>query len=99
MKTEKDLFQIVDKLGEMLNGYLHIIDTTDTYPVEGEKSYRIYHKQGICFDIKKEVEIEDEDGEVTKWGYDFYSEWGGFNNDKTIDEMYKLIKNETKKRA
>lgn len=79
MKTpEQKLFELVDSIGEMLEGDLHIIDNTESYPVEGEKVYRVYHKDGYCWDIRKTAETEDEEtGEILKYNYDYLEEWEG----------------------
>lgn len=92
--TEQLIFEAVDKIGEILDGDLHIIDNTEAHPVEGEKSYRVYQKEGFCFDIKKVVEQENEKtGEIEKYDYQFYCEWdGGFfalNKERALELVTK----------
>ena len=94
MKTTKDLFELVESIGELLQGGLHIIDNTPEYPEHEEsKEFRVYHKSGICFDISKEVELENEEtGEIEEWSYPLYNEWDGFDNKETLQELYNLLK-------
>lgn len=92
--TEKDFFELVDKIGECQDGDIHIIDSTEDYPVEGEKKYRIYHKKGYCIDISKEARSEDENtGEVLEWDYVFLEVWDGFNS-IGLQSAYGLISND-----
>lgn len=97
---EKRLFKLVDSIGEILEGDLHIIDMTPEYnECEGEKEYRAYLKDGYCFDIKKEAKYDDETGKRKGWYYFFYSEWDGFEEctvKKAIEyiSFYKMVRSE-----
>lgn len=88
-KKEKILFDLVASMGETLDGTMHIIDMSDEHPVAEEQKFRVYHIDGFCFDVVKEVETEDDNGNVTYY-YDMYAEWDGFAN-LTIDSALKLV--------
>lgn len=78
--TEQKLFELLLKSGEFENGIIHIIDNTDSYRMcEGEGEFRVYHKGGYCFDVKKEVETEDEETGKLTYFYSVYQEWDGFD--------------------
>lgn len=97
MKTkEQILFEIVDSIGEELEGDIHIIDTTPEYPdYEGEKEYRVYHSKGLCIDVWKKAEsVNETTDEVETWDYDNYKEWDGFDN-LLIDDIIQLLKAHT----
>lgn len=90
MNLYKKLFDLVDYKGELLEGDLHILDSTDSF-YEGEKEYRVYHKDGYCFDVKKEIGEEDEEtGDVIFWEYSLYSEWDGFK-ELTVEKAINLV--------
>ena len=95
--TEKRLYEIVEATGETLNGSLHIINTSPNYKDEGEGEFRVYHKKGYCFDVKKEkvhlAEDEINEAAIDGFEYSFYSEWEGFNNDLSLPDAFMLIKN------
>lgn len=77
---EEQLFELVSELGEILEGDLHIIDMSDEYPeYEGEQSFRVYHKQGFCLDVKREANYDVETDDFINWDYYFCSEWNGFD--------------------
>ena len=97
MKTDdqKALFELVDSIGEILEGSLHIIETTEYPRCADEAKYRIYHKDGYCVDVMKEVETEDDDGKVTYY-YHYYAEWDGFKPVPTADLLIKLLKQSQK---
>lgn len=95
--TEKRLYEIIEATGETLVGSLHIINQTANYKDDGEGEFRVYHKTGYSFDVKKEkVDLaEDEVNEdaIDGFEYTFYQEWDGFNNDLSLKDAYLLIKN------
>ena len=96
MNQYKKLFDIVNEVGETLDGELHIIDTSDEYPVfEGDKKYRVYHKDGYCFDTEKVGYENEKTGELSGFEYEFYSEWDDFKKIHLVDAI-KLIKSCTK---
>lgn len=53
----KQLFEIIEAIGEGVHGPLHIIDMSER--IEPNESYRCYHANGHCFDVLKE-DLEDE---------------------------------------
>lgn len=93
MKTkEQKLFELVNDIGEALEGSIHIIDMTEEYPdYVGEKCYRIYHSKGYCIDVFKSANVIDEEtDEVLEYSYNYYQEWDGFlkaNIDDIISEL------------
>jgi len=95
--TEKRLYEVVEATGETLCGSLHIIDLSSSYLEEGEGEFRVYHKQGYCFDVKKEkvylAEDETNDTAIDGFEYSFYCEWEGFGNNLSLKEAFELIKN------
>lgn len=93
-KIEQQIFEEVDRIGELLEGELHIIDMSDELKKEswGEKQYRIYHSNGYCVDIFKIMSKEDyETGEPLAHIYEVLQEWDGFEE---IDEkeLLKILK-------
>lgn len=95
--TKKRLYEVVEATGETLNGSLHIINSSSNYKDEGEGEFRVYHKKGYCFDVKKEkvdlAEDEINDAAIDGFKYSFYCEWEGFDNSLTLKEAFELIKN------
>ena len=92
MDKEKHLFEMVAEKDETLEGDLHIINigmATCTWD-DDEVKYRIYHKDGYCFDISKKLYIPDDDEEPV-FCYVFNSEWDGFKS-LNIDKAIKLLK-------
>lgn len=95
---EERLFNLLaDILGrecDILDGELHIIDTTNYDFVDEIRDIRVYFlkdKIGYCFDVIKEVIDFDEDGEPNDFEYSYYNEWDGFDK---IDakKAFKIIK-------
>jgi len=82
MDKDQELFNLVDQLGEICEGKLHIIDTSE-YEVS---QYRVYHADGYCFDISREP-MFDEDSVIV---YCFYSQWDEFK-ELTVDKAIELI--------
>ena len=78
MNKEKELFDLVDKIGECLTGDFHIISSSDSEWEDDSKSFRIYHKSGICVDISREEICNENTGEFESFEYDFNEEWDGF---------------------
>jgi type IV secretory pathway VirB4 component len=59
LQTEKELFELVNNIGEGLHSGLHIIDVSEYS--RGEK-YRVYHSEGYCFNTEKiEVDLADDE--------------------------------------
>lgn len=78
------LFELVESIGETLDGDLHVIDTSERAPEwEGEAKFRVYHKDGYCFDVEKRANYDVEKDKFIGWEYDFFAEWEGFDE---IDE-------------
>lgn len=102
IKDEKYIFDIIEAMGETLDGSIHIIDQSDEFKVEeAEGEFRIYHSDGYCFDVKKEYacdpkDISQYDG-VNNDGYyySFTQNWDGFNNDLDLKSAIKLIEKST----
>jgi hypothetical protein len=93
METKnKTLFCLIDSIGERLEGDFHIIDNTELVHCDGERTYRIYHKDGYCFDISKELESENEETGEENFYYGFFSEWPGFD-DLKVEKAIELLKN------
>lgn len=78
---EKELFELLEKMGETITGDTHVLDTSEEY---GEEGYRVYLKEGICFDVKKEHVCDKEDVhqfdgvDSEGYNYSFYAEWDDF---------------------
>lgn len=90
--NEQKLFERVDKVGETLDGALHIIDTSDEYPVfVGDKKYRVYHKDGYCFDIEKTGYEDAETGDLKGFEYFYYNGWDDFKK-LEVEDAIKLFK-------
>ena len=86
----EDLFNLIESIGPGIYNNIDIIDTSDNPPISsGEKSFRIHHSKGYCFDIKKELEEREDD--LIIFDYIFTSEWEGFKK-LTTYEAYKLLK-------
>ena len=84
MDTAKKIFDTLEKTGETLTEQYHVLENTD--PNNNEKSYRVYHSKGYCFDSFK---YYDEDLDQIEYG--FYSGWDDFKQiDKT--EALALVK-------
>lgn len=62
---EKELFDLVDSIGEGLFLSLHIIDISDE--IDYGKQYRVYHSDGYCFNVREE-EIDDLDDFIAEYG-------------------------------
>ena len=98
MNYAKKLYDLIETKGELLNGSIHIIDTSDKYKVdEREGKFRVYHFRGICFDIEKEYvcepnEIKDfKEAEKDGFVYTYFGEWEGFEN-ITVKELYEWFR-------
>lgn len=89
MKTlEQELFDLCE-INEGLDGKIHVIDQTSEYEKE-EKQYRVYHKDGYCFDTRKVISDRDEDSGEPIFEYQFYSEWDEFKT-LTVKQAIKLF--------
>lgn len=89
---EQILFEAVLHIGETLNEAYHIIDTTDEYRAfEGDKSFRVYHSKGYCFDVGRETKINEETGEVAGINYYIFDEYDDFLKGSAV-LYYKLLK-------
>ena len=86
MTPEEKLFKLVFNVGEWLEGDVHIIDTTIRPTEADELSFRVYHKEGYCWDIKKEIYFEDDEDNIIEYHYTFYEEWDGFKKVSSIEE-------------
>lgn len=80
--TAQKIFDLVDSIGEILSGTMHVMDISDNvdYYELGEREYRVYHNEGYCFDVKKSIEsyTDESETEVKDFYYSFYQEWEGF---------------------
>lgn len=91
---EEKIFNLIDKLGESMDGEIHVFENIDGLPCDNEKTYRVYHNKGYCFDVKKEVNTEDEKtGEPIDYYYSVYMEWEGFDNNINLNNLYELLVN------
>lgn len=99
MTIEQKLFELIDSIGEITDGAAHVIDVTNTSPIEGERQYRVYHSSGYCFDIYKVAEDQDENtGDILKWEYGYYNEWYGFEK-IDAETALSILKNHFSKHA
>lgn len=92
--TERDLFDLVEGIGEILLGDLHIIDANlfDQWADEEDKqTFRVYHGDGYCIDVIKEAEY-DEEGNFVKYDYSFCEHWDEFKKIGTAANAIELIK-------
>jgi len=94
----KRLYEAVEAMGDILNGSLHILETSEEFKHDDrEGKFRVYHKDGYCFDVEKEYICDDyelsqfQDVWPDGFYYSFYAEWEGFNNNLTIDDAFKII--------
>ncbi len=73
---EKELFKLIEKTGETLDGDLHILEIPDDD--SDNTNFKVYHRFGYCFDISKKPEYDGETGDQTGYYYEFFSGWDGF---------------------
>lgn len=86
MKIEKQLFDLVNQIGDIQSNGLHIIEKDDRENIECE--YRVYHNTGFCFDIAKKPIFDNETNQIIDWEYSFFSDFEGFeeiNETKAIE--------------
>ena len=97
---EQKLFELVQEIGEILYGNIHIIEmersvdffgyTTEEFKI----SYRLYHSNGYCLDIDKTATL-DESGHIIDHEYFVFQDWEGFKEvdlQKLYDSLKKGIK-------
>ncbi|WP_304138744.1 hypothetical protein [Mesonia mobilis] len=93
---EQELYELIEKLDESnLDGIgIHETSFVETRFPEDAYGYRVYHKEGYCFDITREKDYEDEEDEVGFWTYEYHE--GVFDGFKelTLDDAIKLIREE-----
>ena len=93
MEITQKIFNELERLGELLEGQIHIIDISDDVDeYYTEKKYRVYHSDGYCIDIRQVSTIDEETDKVISYYYDSYQEWEGFNKIKEEDLLGILIK-------
>lgn len=95
MTSEKELFDLVNEIGETLDGKIHVINMSEEYPCyKTDKKYRVYHQDGYCIDVECMTYFEEEDlkEENPKFEYNFYSEWDNFKKIKDAEHAICLIK-------
>ena len=99
---EQILFDLVNSIGDYQDNGIHIIDTSEGFPVfKNDKKYRIYHSDGYCFDVEcfRNYELgkgeSHNDYDEDEFEYVFYAEWDGFK-DIDINQAIELIKKTTK---
>lgn len=96
MEPMVKLYSAVAKIGEVIEGELHIIDNSNTFEPDGGGEFRVYHKAGYCFDVKREYICEPEEvdqyDDVYKDGFSYsvFDEWDGFKT-MTVNRYIKLI--------
>lgn len=91
LSYERQLFDLIEKIGEQCEGDLHIIDSSAPYPeFKDEATFRVYHKDGYCFDVYKRAEL-DENENFVKWNFEFIAEWEGFKKLKYASTAIELI--------
>lgn len=90
-KLSKKLFDLCVK-NEGEGVLFHIVNQSK---FEEEQEYRVYHKDGYCFDVKKsKVDIAEDEicvGEIHGFEYEFYSEWEGFK-ELEVEDAINLFK-------
>lgn len=96
---EKQIFEYIESRGELLEGDIHIIDTSDEFPChDKDRCYRVYHSNGYCFDIKREYVCDPseigqfDDVHSDGFHYEFFTEWGGFENLSCNHKSFNIIK-------
>lgn len=92
------LYELLESIGECDLPGMHIIDTGQNEMLcEGEGTFRIYHKDGYCFDVSKRVETDDEEtGDALTFYYDLDTYFEGFK-DITPKEAINLVTKCTRK--
>lgn len=91
ISAEQKIFDLVQEIGEILDGDLHVIDKTSyNMPIPDSWEFRVYHAGGFCFDVKKEAEYDDGGDKITGYNYAYYAEWDGFGL-LTEDAAYVLL--------
>jgi len=79
MTTSKEIYDLIQNKGDGLYGKVHIIDFNKN-GFFSESTFRVYHADGICFNVskyfpKQETDIRDIiDGYV----YEIFSDFDGF---------------------
>ena len=80
MAIEQILYNCVNHIGETQNEAYQIIETTEDpeYAFEDDRSYKVYHSEGFCFDVSKKTVFDEETGDKIGIEYHVYDEWEGF---------------------
>jgi len=88
-----ELYELARATGECILGPLHIIDTSaDHFHEPAEGSFRIYHAEGYCIDIRKELDEEAlQPGEPLKYYFHFGTYFDGFE-DISVGYALQLVK-------
>ena len=82
--------EILDNHGDMVDA-IHIIDSTGE---DGAEQFRIYHGEGYCFDLKREVADSSnrDNWDFSNLGNDgYYYTFGEYFDDFTIIGIDKAI--------
>ena len=80
---EQQVFELVDQIGEVLLGDIHIIEIEREVnpfahpPEEYKVTYRLYRANGNCIDMTKTA-ILDESRHITAYEYEVLQDWEGF---------------------
>ncbi|MGN7706884.1 hypothetical protein [Chryseobacterium sp. 22543] len=80
---ERLLFELVDQIGEILHGDIHIIKTQRDInsfiqpPEEYKITYRLYYAEGYCLDLNK-IAVLDKNSHITGHNYTVFQDWEGF---------------------
>ncbi len=98
MEKEEVLYKLIESLdNDNMSGLgigVHESSFCDCQFPEEEYGFRIYHKDGYCFDITKEKEYPDDTKKDWKWYYEYHE--GVFDGFKslTIENAIKIIETE-----
>lgn len=93
---EKELFELVESLDDKnISGFgIHPSSFVDDRFPGDEQGFRIYHKDGYCFDITREKEYNIDGDEIGSFHYEYHE--GHFDGFKelTLKKAIELIKSE-----
>lgn len=74
--TAQQIFDKCESVGEVITGKLHVI----LHEQDWDKCvFRVYHSDGYCFDVTRELNSVEDTEESESYCYSFYSEWDEFS--------------------
>ncbi|MDR6548489.1 hypothetical protein J2810_004579 [Chryseobacterium rhizosphaerae] len=96
---EKEIFNLVHKIGETLNKDFHILQTEMEYytpDVVYKIAYRIYHSNGHCIDISMTAIESEETVKIEEYEYSVLQDWEGFKEISMVHLHTLLLKEKNK---